>query len=68
MAKPWPLPEDSGSSKQDAYKEQSPDHRWDNGRMNDNMLAEALDESVQTAHAQIEDVTEHRTTDLNWED
>lgn len=64
-ARHWPLPADSGSSKIDAYKEQSTDHRVDRGRLNDDRLAGELDISVQEAHRHIEDVTEHRTTDLD---
>jgi hypothetical protein len=59
------LPENTGG--QSAYME----HRGNEpqrGEFNDAQLAEATGEGVQRAHAQIEDVTEHRTTDLLDED
>jgi hypothetical protein len=64
--KKWDLPADSGSNKS-GYME----HRGntpERGEMNDQQLADALDIGVQDAHARIEDVTEHRTTDLSDED
>lgn len=69
--KKWPFPEDSKTDKS-GYME----HRGGNaggkaperGEFNDQGLASALDVSVNTAHEMIEDVTEHRSTDLDLED
>lgn len=63
-AKPWPLPKDSNTDTS-AFME----HRGgtSRGEMNDQQLADALDVSVGEAHARIEDVTEHRSTDLDWD-
>lgn len=64
--KDWQYPQDSQTLKS-GYME----HRGnepERGEMNDQQLADALGESVSTAHARIEDVTEHRTTDLSGED
>jgi len=65
MAKTWPLPENN--SVRSGFME----HRGnqpERGEMSDQALADAAGIGVDKAHGMIDDVTEHRATDLLDED
>ena len=63
MAKDWPFPQDSKSDKSGYMEHQG--RTPERGEFNDQGLADATGIGVQHAHEIIEDVTEHRSVDLD---
>ena len=67
MAREWPMPSKDHNDRA-SFIEQAPDLRANRQGMTDAQLARELDIGVQEAHRRIEDVNEHRSTDLDFED
>jgi hypothetical protein len=66
MAKDWKFPQDSKTDKSGYMEHQG--RAPERGEFNDQQLADNLGIGVQNAHQRIEDVTEHRTSDLGDDD